>query len=148
MDCLSSAASAMSIDSCGSMEDVAELRPCVDPGAVLATALKTLQTSNAAKRLDLDWQAQNEVCACACGDVQESCLPCLMHQPCEGRQSNPEALASCAGPFSAGRMMSLDCRSAFAAQLSLQLSQHLKTPSPASLLAVAPTTHPLLVCRL
>ena len=61
LDGLSSAASAMSIDSCGSMEDVAELRPCVDPSAVLAAALKTLQASNMAKRLDLDWQAQNEV---------------------------------------------------------------------------------------
>ena len=37
------------------------LRPCVDPAAVLATVLKTLATCNAAKRLDLDWQAQNEV---------------------------------------------------------------------------------------
>ena len=56
MDCLSSAASAMSLDSCGSMEDVAELRPCLDPAAVLATALKTPETCNTAKRLDLDWQ--------------------------------------------------------------------------------------------
>ena len=58
-----SAASLLSLESVGSAEDVgkAVLRPCVDPAAVLAAALKTLATCNAAKRLDLDWQAQNEV---------------------------------------------------------------------------------------
>ena len=60
---LASAASAMSLDSMGSCEDMGKvvLRPCVDPAAVLATVLKTLGVCNVAKRLELDWQANNEV---------------------------------------------------------------------------------------
>lgn len=65
---LVSAASAMSLESMGSCEDMGKvpLRPCVDPGAVLATALKTLAACNVAKRLELDWQAQNEVAPAPC----------------------------------------------------------------------------------
>lgn len=39
-----------------------DLGPFMDPSAVLQTVLRVLSAANVAKRLELDWQAQNEVC--------------------------------------------------------------------------------------
>lgn len=56
----SSAASMGSLAS-QDLQPYEDLGPFLNPDAVLQTVLRSLATANVAKRLELDWQAQNEV---------------------------------------------------------------------------------------
>ncbi len=52
----------------------ADLQPCREPAAELQRAIAVLNTSNAASRLDLDWQAQLQVGYCLPNEPSLCCM--------------------------------------------------------------------------
>ena len=77
--------SAISMGSLAS-QDLAEyqdLGPFLNPDAVLQTCLRALGAANVAKRLELDWQAQNEASVsiglCGQGGDADRLAACIVH---------------------------------------------------------------------